>query len=170
MFDTLVDFDLRCPYCGESMINHGSEIQTKNLTDTLSHFIVCNHKKKSDCKSSELVGYDHAYVSGKLKYIDAVATCKSSLCRSISRAYQIYALGYTSGFSRWFDVRYPIKNHVVCSPAKIIELDDIKTTPAMVFGECRKHIAATPKLEAKFKKVLKACGDDFALAILMFHC
>ena len=165
-YDTLVDFDLKCPYCGCSSY---IDVQTKDLSSTLTTYYVHKKAPKKCLCRLKIVQVDHTSVK-HLRKIKAIADCKSPLCLSVSRMKQLYQYNYMSGFGRIFNLEYnvDIKGRVV-APAKIIIPQKEKENINDVTLKFKTYLKTHPRIKKKFDKILKKCYNDMGIAINMFY-
>ncbi len=118
IFDTIKDFDLRCPYCGNSVIGDGS-IQTKDLNPGMNTYYIHKPDGKCMCEDGLLKGSDHGWTQ-QLKYIRAHGSCRSPMCRTLAEMESLTRFGHVSGGGRYYDIEYPVDDEGrVSGPARI---------------------------------------------------
>lgn len=160
MYDTLYDDKIKCPYCGS---HEPIEIQTKDL----------------DCLMNKYVVYDPTVVrvwpnenyayAPKLKYIEGIATCKSYLCQAYERMKDFVEMGYTSGFTRHWFMRYPVVNDKVSQPGAMVETDKATRDFMKLRQEFFDKLSQDKKAKKSFEKELGKCSNEFGIAILSWR-
>jgi len=174
MFDNIVDYSFRCPYCGGINI----EIQTKDYDCTLDTIMIHepgsmmtkNHKKRAKCYAcwrKEIFSSDKDYnphPKTRLNIIEGCGQCRGPACYALARAEDYVERGYVSGFGRSFDVQYKTKNGIAITPA-IIKNKDNKTL-VDIKRKFMKRLNKDKKAKESFNKVLARVAGDWGLAVL----
>jgi len=111
MFDYLVDFDAKCPWCGNW---NTTEIQTKDTApQSLAHLYVY-HPGCAALVSDE----EWAKAAPNMKRVRAHFSCSSPVCGAIARMIQYMKTGYSGSGSAYWHMEYKInRGGRVCAPA-----------------------------------------------------
>lgn len=170
MFDNIIDYTLKCPYCGQT--GH-LEIQTKSLDCQLDRYYARpptpkpSPKKKGLNRLLGLFGREEPKVPTGVKEVVAYGSCSSPLCTYVSRLRQIPRDGYFSGFGRGFDVTYKVSRGRIVAPAVSVRADETPRVgvPATLKRDFLKKTSDDPR----WKACLAKCGGDFGIAVLMYN-
>lgn len=168
MFDRLHDFDIRCPRCDS---HFGHEIQTKDLNCLCETYYVW--QPEYDEEPPRLVKEtEFARADGQERYIEATFICKSASCMATERMQDYVRMGYISGFSLSWLIRYKVREDgLVVGPAEFIEeeFSDCGEIYAAFLRKIAEESEKDEDVKKYWDKAMKLSFDNPALAVLYFH-